>query len=152
MASTAISIYKLRGLAGFYAGWTSLIMREIPFSAIQLTTYEIMKSFQRNYNHQRGYDDNLSFFQDSINGAVAGFNGALWTTPVDVIKTKMMVDRSQKPLTIGECLKSILQEEGVYGLFKAWKIRSFSIGAISIIFFSGYEYARKTIISNYYMD
>jgi len=37
------NIWRQKGFAGFYQGYFSLIMREIPFSAIQLPLYERLK-------------------------------------------------------------------------------------------------------------
>lgn len=39
----ARDIFKHKGLRGFYSGYYSLIMREIPFSGIQFPFYEILK-------------------------------------------------------------------------------------------------------------
>lgn len=39
----SIDIFKHRGIRGFYSGYFSLILREIPFSMIQLPFYEVLK-------------------------------------------------------------------------------------------------------------
>ena len=39
------SILKESGPAGFYKGYLSQVLRDVPFRAVSLTTYEIMKSF-----------------------------------------------------------------------------------------------------------
>jgi solute carrier family 25 S-adenosylmethionine transporter 26 len=36
-------IFKHKGIGGFYQGYFTLIMREIPFSSIQFPFYEILK-------------------------------------------------------------------------------------------------------------
>tara|TARA_B110000305_G_scaffold223360_1_gene267827 strand:- start:53 stop:310 length:258 start_codon:yes stop_codon:yes gene_type:complete len=42
--STAIKeVFKHQGIKGFYTGYLSLIMREIPFSSIQMPFYEMLK-------------------------------------------------------------------------------------------------------------
>jgi solute carrier family 25 S-adenosylmethionine transporter 26 len=65
LASTVKNIYKLRGMRGFYAGYFSLICREIPFSAIQLPVYETMKIIQKNYNKKVGWTGGLTWYQDA---------------------------------------------------------------------------------------
>lgn len=58
---------------GFYAGIDSLILREIPFSALEFPIYEYMK--KKSYEENGGKD--LTFLQNARNGAVAGSIGIL---------------------------------------------------------------------------
>ena len=37
------NIYEIRGLRGFYAGFMPLILREVPFSTIQLPVFEFFQ-------------------------------------------------------------------------------------------------------------
>ena len=39
-------IWKNRGIKGFYVGYLSLVMREIPFSSLQFPFYEALKLIQ----------------------------------------------------------------------------------------------------------
>lgn len=43
MLECAVDIFKHKSIGGFYAGYYSLIMREIPFSSIQFPFYEVLK-------------------------------------------------------------------------------------------------------------
>ena len=146
---TVKSIYRAKGFSGFYAGYYSLILREIPFSAIQLPVYELMKMLQKKRNKEHGLTDELSATQNAFDGFVAGFVASLLTTPVDVIKTKLMVNRESTSNTISETFRSILKEEGFKGFFRAWHIRAISIASVSIIFFSGYEHFRSFWLNQY---
>jgi len=38
-------IFAKKGVRGFYVGYFSLILREMPFSMIQMPLYEILKMF-----------------------------------------------------------------------------------------------------------
>ena len=147
LADTVSNIYRLRGIRGFWAGYFSLICREIPFSAIQLPVYETMKIVQKNYNKKVGWTGGLTWYQDALNGCTAGFVASALTTPIDVIKTKIMVSRTGEVGTIKGTLDVILAEEGVRGLFRAWHIRCFSISIVSIFFFSGYEFFKKSLVT-----
>ena len=42
----AKDIFKHKSIAGFYSGYFSFIMREIPFSSIQFPFYEVLKMMQ----------------------------------------------------------------------------------------------------------
>lgn len=67
-------------MRGFYAGFTTIILREIPFSAIQFPIYENMKIMI----------GNDGFVDHAVNGAIAGGTAAFLTTPCDVVKSKLM--------------------------------------------------------------
>ena len=111
--------------------------REIPFSSLQMTIYETFKKIRNPDVSEIGYIDH------AINGSVAGFFAAFLTTPVDVIKTQMMIDRSKTSLSLVQTAKNILETEGFSGFFRAWHVRSINIGLCSIIFFTGYESSKK---------
>lgn len=65
------SYYSFFRVLGFYAGIDSLVLREIPFSAIEFPLYEYMKKLS--YEENKGED--LTPFQNARNGAVAGSIG-----------------------------------------------------------------------------
>ncbi|CAD8076664.1 unnamed protein product [Paramecium sonneborni] len=135
--NTIKSIYKIQGLQGFYAGFSTFIMREIPFSAIQFPLYEKMKSQFGN----DGIEDH------ALNGAVAGGTAAFLTTPCDVVKAKLMTQRKQFYHSLGECIKIIYETEGIFGFFRAVHIRTMQISASGIIFFSVYERCKFYILA-----
>lgn len=60
-------------MLGFYAGVDSLVLREIPFSAIQFPIYEFLK--KNAYEQNNGGD--LTFLQNARNGATAGAIGII---------------------------------------------------------------------------
>ena len=59
-------------------------MREIPFSSIQFPIYEMMK------NNCIQKHDKLTWTDNIINGGTAGGIAAFFTTPCDVVKSKLM--------------------------------------------------------------
>ena len=148
--STIKNIYKTRGLKGFYAGYLSLLLREVPFSAIQLPIYEIMKKFCKKQNLKNKYDKELTIFQySSCGGISAGISGFL-TTPIDVIKTRLMTERGKKIMGTIECFNSILNNEGYKGFWKAWHYRTVSVSIGGVFLFGFYETSKKFIVNKYY--
>lgn len=87
-------IYKHKGISGFYTGYFSLIMREIPFSSIQFPFYEILKLFQIKYESKKQNlpEDKiiLGGIQLAISGSIAGSISGFIVTPFDVLKTRLM--------------------------------------------------------------
>jgi len=118
-------------------------MREIPFSAIQLPIYEIMKGISASVLGKS--ESEFSMLNYAINGSIAGTIAAFLTTPIDVVKTKLMTNRTIKNYGLVDCCKKISKEEGFKGFWRAWHVRSGSLALGSIIYFSAYETTKKHI-------
>jgi solute carrier family 25 S-adenosylmethionine transporter 26 len=81
------SIVKVDGFKGLYNGYSSLIMREVPFDMMQFMLYEQLKRQMKIYRN--GID--LTAVDNMICGSIAGGVTAVCTTPLDVIKTRLML-------------------------------------------------------------
>ncbi|KAH3667323.1 hypothetical protein OGAPHI_002972 [Ogataea philodendri] len=90
-------------LRGLYRGWSTTIMREIPFTIIQFPLYEYLKSLW-------SQDTVLSPAKGAVCGSVAGGVAAAATTPLDLLKTRLML--SEGKVGVWSLAKSIAQNEG----------------------------------------
>jgi len=72
---------------GLYRGFGITIMREIPFTMIQFPLYEAMKRWQAN----RVGKVKVNPFEASVCGCISGGVAAAFTTPLDVLKTRIML-------------------------------------------------------------
>lgn len=77
-------------LGGLYRGFGITLMREIPFAMIQFPLYERFKAQWSNYQ-----DQPVSPVQAAACGSLAGGIAAGATTPLDVIKTRLMLGADQ---------------------------------------------------------
>lgn len=81
-------------LRGFYAGFGSFVMRDIPFSAIQFPLYELLKMVSIRVQARRHGQSEASIelpgLVNSVNGSIAGATSGFLTTPLDVLKTRQM--------------------------------------------------------------
>ena len=137
-------VYQHQGLKGFYVGYTSLIMREIPFSSIQFPFYELLKLMQikiKSKAEELPEDQvTLGGIQLGLSGSVAGAFAGFLVTPFDVLKTRLMThDVKQKQLTMYACLRQIIAEEGLSGLYKGAMIRMGYLCVGGFAFFGIYE-------------
>ncbi|KAL8242106.1 hypothetical protein R6Q59_012408 [Mikania micrantha] len=108
-------IVSKEGFKGLYAGYGSFLLRDLPFDAIQFCIYEQLRL---GYKLAARRDLN-----DPENAAIGAFSGSALTgaitTPLDVIKTRLMVQGSANQYKgIFNCVQTILKEEGPSALLK----------------------------------
>ncbi|WOL10109.1 hypothetical protein Cni_G18863 [Canna indica] len=130
------------GLASFYAGWTAVLCRNIPHSIIKFYTYESLKQLLLTSAKP---DTSLNTLQTLLCGGIAGSTAAFFTTPFDVIKTKL---QTQAPGTLGKyngvfhALREIAREEGLQGLYRGLTPRLAMYISQGAIFFASYEFLK----------
>lgn len=136
---TLKGIIAHNGALGLFAGFGSLVMREIPFDAIQFLTYERLK-YADYGGGERGVAASLA------NGAMAGGLAAFVTTPIDVVKTRLMTQRKDSRYTgVWQAIGLIYKQEGLAGLWSGWKIRLLYITTGGMLFFGTFEAANKSL-------
>ncbi len=136
---TLKGILAHNGALGLFAGFGSLVMREIPFDAIQFLTYERLK-YADYGGGERGVAASL------VNGAAAGGLAAFFTTPIDVVKTRLMTQKKGNRYTgILQAIGLIYKQEGLAGLWSGWKIRMLYITTGGMLFFGTFEAASKSL-------
>lgn len=83
-----------------WRGYTALAGRNLPFTALQFPMFERIKESIRRYRDERGLRTNTLFESGMITAVSAGTGGsiaAVVTTPVDVIKTRIMLAAVENP-------------------------------------------------------
>ena len=93
-------IWQTKGITrGFYAGFGSFVLRDIPFAAIQFPLYELLKILSiRVMARRQGASEaevELPSIVNSMNGSIAGATSGFLTTPLDVMKTRQMTFQTQ---------------------------------------------------------
>lgn len=119
-------------LRGLYRGWNTTIMREIPFTVIQFPLYEKLKTVWASYDNTE-----LSLLKGAICGSIAGGIAAAATTPLDVIKTRIMLNKDR--IGISTLVRQMLAEEGPSVFLKGIGPRTAWISAGGAIFLGCYE-------------
>ncbi|GLH16423.1 Mitochondrial uncoupling protein 4C [Gryllus bimaculatus] len=128
-------IYRTEGLTGFYRGLGSTIVREIPFSVIQFPLWEI---FKQKVSSSKG--EAITVKEKALCGAIAGGIAAGLTTPIDVMKTRIMLtQRSTYQQKLHNVLMDIYMTKGIKGLFAGIIPRVLWITLGGGVFFGSYE-------------
>lgn len=116
-----------------YRGWSTTIMREIPFTCIQFPLYEYLK---KKWAASQG-KERAAPWQGSVCGCIAGGIAAAATTPLDVLKTRIMLHHRSVPVI--QLAKNMLHEEGFKVFFSGVGPRTMWISAGGAIFLGVYE-------------
>lgn len=133
------SVGSLGVFRELYRGWNITIMREVPFTVIQFPLWEAMKEWRR----RTSGSSMISALDSATYGSVAGAIAAGLTTPLDVLKTRMMLSRErQGTLTL---LRQILQESGPRAFFAGIGPRIFWISAGGFVFLGTYQLAHNSL-------
>ncbi|KAJ7202070.1 mitochondrial carrier domain-containing protein [Mycena pura] len=139
--SSAKLIVASDGVRGLYRGFGSTIMREIPFTSIQFPLYELLKARLSRYMGRKPLYAHEAAACGSISGGVA----AALTTPLDVLKTRVMLDMrdttKEKLPSLPARLRGIYRAEGVAALFAGGVPRTLWISAGGAVFLGVYEWA-----------
>ncbi|KDR83113.1 hypothetical protein GALMADRAFT_238935 [Galerina marginata CBS 339.88] len=129
------------GLRGFYRGFGITVMREIPFTSLQFPLYELLKlQLSRKLNRKPLYAH-----EAAVCGSIAGGIAAASTTPLDVLKTRVMLDTrdtsKEKLPSLPSRLRAIYVIEGPKALFAGVVPRTLWISAGGAVFLGVYEWA-----------
>ncbi|XP_064983192.1 S-adenosylmethionine carrier 1, chloroplastic/mitochondrial-like isoform X2 [Musa acuminata AAA Group] len=140
-------IVAKEGIRGLYAGYSSFLLRDLPFDAIQFCIYE-----QLRIGYKIAAQRELSDPENAIIGAFAGALTGAITTPLDVLKTRLMVQGSANQYKgVISCAQTILKEEGPAAFFKGIGPRVLWIGIGGSIFFGVLERS-KLVLSQRHFD
>lgn len=134
-------IASKEGFKGLYAGYGSFLLRDLPFDAIQFCIYE-----QLRIGYKAAARRDLNDPENAIIGAFAGALTGAITTPLDVIKTRLMVQGSANQYKgIFDCVQTIVREEGPPALLKGIGPRVMWIGIGGSIFFGVLESTKRML-------
>lgn len=127
-------IIRKGGFSSLYNGWGAVLCRNVPHSIIKFYTYESLKSMQANTQP--------TTISTLLCGGLAGSTAALFTTPFDVVKTRL---QTQIPGSVNryhgviDTLKDISQHEGLKGLYRGLTPRLAMYMTQGALFFASYE-------------
>jgi len=137
--------FKSEGWRGFYRGFLTTIMREVPFSAIQFPLWEFLKD-SLSQNTQKP----ITALQSSICGAISGGIAAGLTTPLDVAKTRIILAEKDSITARGNVFfvfKEVVSQNGFKGLFAGLGPRVLWISIGGSIFLGVYEKVKISLSS-----
>lgn len=132
-------------VGGLYRGYGVTLMREVPFAFIQFPLYERLKV---EWTKIQGYE--ASPLQAAACGSFSGGVAAAFTTPLDVVKTRLMLGSDKNGVKYHgakDVVEKILKEEGSSVLLSGIQPRVMWISIGGFVFFGAYESYRSVLMS-----
>ena len=105
---------KTEGAGAFYKGIGPAWLREASYTSLRLGLYEPVKVLV-------GATASAGFFRKFLAGAIAGAIGSCAGNPFDVLKTRMMADKTSSK-GLGETAGEIMKAEGMKGFYKGFNV------------------------------
>ncbi|NXU20406.1 S2540 protein, partial [Pardalotus punctatus] len=137
------------GWFSLWGGWSSTVLRDVPFSALYWYNYE---RFKKMMCKEAGANE-PTFFISFTSGAASGSIAAIVTQPFDVVKThrqtQLWESETLKSKLLREgtstwaVLRKILARNGITGLFAGITPRLFKVAPACAIMISTYEYGKS---------
>lgn len=127
------------GFSSLYNGWGAVLCRNVPHSIIKFYTYESLKNMMFSSHQAHAQPTTISTL---LCGGIAASTAALFTTPFDVVKTRL---QTQVPGSVNRyhgvfnTLKDISRHEGLKGLYRGLSPRLAMYMTQGALFFASYE-------------
>uniref|UniRef100_A0A7S0EHR4 Mitochondrial carrier protein n=1 Tax=Hanusia phi TaxID=3032 RepID=A0A7S0EHR4_9CRYP len=140
-----------KGIFGLYTGYKAQVLRDMSFHAIQLPLYEAIKDLwlrRGSWSHSSQLGSGLQVparklqpWESMTVGAIAGATSGALTTPIDVLKTRLMASSSMSASvgSMRQVLVQVLMTEGLLGLTAGLPQRAAYIACGSAIFWTVFE-------------
>eukprot|EP00958_Prasinococcus_capsulatus_P006237 scaffold593_cov382-Prasinococcus_capsulatus_cf.AAC.33 len=142
----ASMVLRSSGIRGLYIGTVPVLLRDLPFNALEFVAYEQLKRAYLGLSRR----NELSGQEAATLGGLAGaFTGAV-TTPLDTIKTRQMTMVGPGSQAMKKNLffvgREMVREEGIKSLFRGMGARLLWITVGGCIFFSTLEVTESMLV------
>lgn len=149
-----LKILERDGVLGLYAGYSATLLRNLPAGVLSYSSFEYLKAAVL----RRTGKGHLEPLQSVCCGAMAGAISASLTTPLDVVKTRLMTQvpgemRSKIAVSvyggISSMVRQILKEEGWVGLTRGMGPRVLHSACFAALGYFAFETARLMLLNHY---
>lgn len=163
------SILDTDGLAGLYYGYDGVLLRDVPYTAMELGLYDLLKglyiSYQRRrrqqqlhhrrigsddeqQQHQHNDDETLQSVERMVIAGLTGGIAGLLTTPLDTVKTKLMVDMDFVGMSFWDAACTTVDHHGPEALFCGSLARVAWLVPVTAIYLPTYDFIKDKLSSS----
>lgn len=132
-------IYRSSGFRGYYVGYTATLVRDVPYTMLELGLYDNLKRLIRYVTKRPQLSHSEELSAAAVTGGLTGF----LTTPFDVMKTRIMLQK--KSANYGNLLGGIYHKEGIQAFFVGAPARVIWLVPFTTIYLGIYEVSKKVL-------
>jgi len=141
------TIWKNEGFFGFFTGYSGVCLRDIPYTMIELGLYDNLKSFYYKLKNNNLKEEEkampLSQVEDILAAAVTGGIAGFLTGPLDMIKTKLMVN-SDLYSGFVDCVSKTVTDNGLPSIFQGSGARVAWLVPFTALYLPLYDYFKRS--------
>ncbi|XP_078436483.1 putative envelope ADP,ATP carrier protein, chloroplastic [Wolffia australiana] len=134
-------IGREEGVKGYWKGNLPQVIRIIPYSAVQLFSYEMYKKLFK------GADGELSILGRLAAGACAGMTSTLVTYPLDVLRLRLALEPGGR--TMSQVALCMLQEEGLASFYSGLGASLVGIAPYIAVNFCMFDLVKNSLPEKY---
>ncbi|KAG2594405.1 protein MITOFERRINLIKE 1, chloroplastic-like [Panicum virgatum] len=141
-----LHIIQTHGFFGLYTGYAATLLRNLPTGVLSYSSFEYLKAFTLKSRHK----ESLTPGESVLCGALAGAISAALTTPLDVVKTRLMTRvGTEGSRTVLGTMREVVAEEGLMGLSRGIGPRVLHSACFAALGYCAFETARLAILQWY---
>lgn len=137
IVSASKKLYRSQGLLSFWKGNIIACIRLFPYNAIQFAVFNELRSKKENPTFMN------ALYNNAVVGSISGLSATMITYPLDVVKTRMVVNHVNKSNAYYkgyiDITKKIIRDEGVLAFYKGLLPSAIGISMYSGGLFMAYE-------------
>lgn len=149
IGSAIKSIWDTKGITGFFTGYSGVCLRDIPYTMMELGLYDNFKNLyiklKNRKNTDSSSDEKLNQLDEIICAAAVGGITGYFTNPMDMIKTKMMVDGDMYK-GFADCAMKTIDKGGIGGLFQGGGARVAWLLPFTAIYLPLYDIFKRRLV------
>ena len=126
------------GGASFFRSLPTTLAMNAPYCSLMMMSNESLKKW---LNPSGKFDLATYLVSGGLSGAIAGG----LTTPLDVVKTRMQ-KKENEDMPVSQCLRRILNDEGIGGFYKGMGIKIGQTIGTSALMFAFYDTILRWIV------
>ncbi|EJT97624.1 mitochondrial carrier [Dacryopinax primogenitus] len=151
LANAVRTIYAKEGVPGFFRGVTAGVGQVIPYMGLFFATYEPTRAFLTRHNEAGALS--FSGYESAVAGGFASTVAKTGVFPLDLIRKRLQVQGPtrekylQKDIAVYEGMRTIVQREGIRGLYRGLGVSLIKAAPNSAITMWSYEVVLRALKS-----
>lgn len=150
----SVSIVNKEGVPALWRGNWATVLRVFPYAGIQFLTFDMYSAYLKGTRPAKADERYVPEFwrlqgERLLSGAMAGATSVAVTYPLDLVRARMAVQQLD-PTAAGNIgvvntFRSIVREEGYYGLFRGMKPTLIGILPYAGFAFLGFHWMKSSV-------